>query len=214
MQLLDELRSEHALIEKVVGSLRTYARQPGPDPGDGRAFLGFFRVFSGGFHHAREEDTLFPALVSETELPSDRGPVAAFLEQHHEMAVTLGEMEPLLLSPQLPPEGQSRLVALADRYAEALWQHIDAENTVLIPESEERLSRAGHLDLPSRPMTGAEAAAEAEGRRLVAAYPPTEADAIRGEGCVICPSYGGTCQGVEKEWWNENEWDEFSDHLG
>jgi hypothetical protein len=32
---------------------------------------------------------------------------------------------------------------------------------------------------------------------------------VRGDGCVICPSYGVTCEGLEREWWNAHEWDEF-----
>jgi hypothetical protein len=31
---------------------------------------------------------------------------------------------------------------------------------------------------------------------------------------MMCPAYGPRCGGVEREWWNENEWDEFADHIG
>jgi hypothetical protein len=37
---------------------------------------------------------------------------------------------------------------------------------------------------------------------------------VRGEGCVVCPSYGDTCAGIEREWWNEWEWEELSERVG
>ena len=40
-----------------------------------------------------------------------------------------------------------------------------------------------------------------------------EPDAPRGDGCVVCPSFTRTCRGLELEWWNEWEWEEFEDHL-
>lgn len=219
MRLLDELRSEHVLIERVAGSLLTFAakraRGEAAEP-DGEAFLRFFTGYSGGYHHAREEDTLFPALVASVGLPADSGPIAAFLGQHREMEGVLSEMTPLLLATApIAPGDAARLPEMAGRYVRELWQHIDAENSVLFPESEERLRRAGVAELPSRPARADEDTARAEGERLVAAYPPSvDPGAVRGEGCVVCPSYGTTCGGVEREWWNDYEWDEFSDRLG
>jgi hypothetical protein len=36
---------------------------------------------------------------------------------------------------------------------------------------------------------------------------------MRGDGCVFCPAFTTSCRGVEHEWWNEWEWEEFEDHL-
>jgi hemerythrin-like domain-containing protein len=63
MGLLDDLRSEHAAIERMAGRLRSFAAQGAGDAGDGAAFLRFFRLYTGRFHHAGEEDVLFPALA-------------------------------------------------------------------------------------------------------------------------------------------------------
>ena len=221
MKLLDELRSEHGLIEQVAGSLETFARlraSGAAGPEDGAAFLLFFRVFSGGYHHAREEETLFRALSEQAELKPTSGPLASMVGQHHAMAATLEEAAPLLTADAAALAASGRgpaLVTLAETYARALWQHIDAENSVLLPESAERLMRAGVRELEGRGPTEAEAAARSEGERLVRLYPPADdRGAIRGEGCVVCASYGTTCNGVEAEWWNDSEWEEFSDHLG
>jgi hemerythrin-like domain-containing protein len=211
MQLIQELRREHELIEQVLGSLCSHAEQRAAgagDPADGPHFVAFFRTFAGEHHHATEEHVLFPALASRVGLPRDRGPLLALTRQHEEMAGLLDRIEA-----QLAAGGS--LVEPARAYAHALWRHIDAENSVLLPEAEARLRRAGTLELvPLDPAPGV-AEARAQGERLIAAYPPRhDATAMRGDGCVICPSFGTACDGLEREWWNDSEWEEFADHLG
>lgn len=217
MRLLDELRAEHELIDRVAGSLRTFAAARSSGEGaaaDGAAFRRFFRLWAGAWHHAREEETLFPALAAEAELSPTHGPIAAFVEQHHEMAKVLDELDPLLDREGLGADDGRRLVELATAYTRELGRHIDAENSVLLPESEVRLRQANVLELEGRAPSGEELAARDEGERLASAWPFTpDAGGVRGEGCVVCPSYGTTCRGVEAEWWNESEWEEFSDHL-
>ena len=215
MRLIEELRAEHDLIERVAGSLRTFARQRGRgegSPEDGPRFLAFFRLYAGQFHHAREEDTLFVALQRDAELPGDRGPIAALLEDHHRMAGLLDRMEPVAADPSL--EARAALEAIALEYSQQLWQHIDAENSVVLPESESRLRRHGRAELPTREMTLDEEEARALGETLLSLYPPVhEPDVPRGDGCVVCPAFTRTCRGLELEWWNEWEWEEFEDQL-
>jgi len=84
---------------------------------------------------------------------------------------------------------------------------------VLIPEAEVRLQRSGVRELETRELTDEETAMESAGRALVARYEPIEdPDMIRGEGCIMCTSYGVHCEGLEREWWNEYEWAESDDH--
>jgi len=216
MTLIDELGAEHLLIESVAGSLRTFARRLAAGEAgaeDAARFLAFFRLYAGQFHHAREEDTLFVALQEKAELPGDRGPIAAILDDHRRMEGLLARMEALLAAPK-PDDTAAAFLALALRYTEELWHHIDAENSVLLPEAASRLRRHGVADLPSRAPTEAEEAARAAGEALLAAYPPgVEPDVLRGDGCIACPAYERTCRGLEREWWNEWEWEEFEDHL-
>lgn len=215
MSLIDELRSEHVVIERTLGALRTYveARLAGLGaPADAEAFLAFFRLFAGRYHHAREEDALFPALLAHLPIRPDSGPVRSLFDQHAAMARTLEEMAPVLAA----PHGQGgRLLDLSTRYRRDLLAHIDAENSVLLPEAEARLRRAGVPALEGRPPDAAERAAREDADRLASLYPPSEdPGAIRGEGCVICPSYGLSCEGLEREWWTEQEWDDFRERDG
>lgn len=208
MQLLDDLRREHERIDAVLGSLRTWARcfAAGEAPLSNRdAFLTFFSVYAGAFHHEREEELLLPALARSAGLAADRGPIAVILEDHRVMAELLRAIattsDPVLLQ------------EAALRYSHALWQHIDVENSILFPESEDRLRRTGVRELDARAITPMEQAAAATGDALIAQYPPIEPDLTRGDGCVMCHAYGDTCRGLEREWWNEWEWEEMSEHI-
>jgi hemerythrin-like domain-containing protein len=214
VRLVDELAAEHELIERVAGGFRTYARRRAARQApqeDGVRFVEFFRTYAGQFHHAREEDVLFVALRERAELPGDRGPIAAIVEDHRRMAELLDRLALLVTADD---DHTTEVLDLALRYTEALWHHIDAETSVLFPESVLRLRRHGIAELDSRPPTTEEAAAGADGEALLASYPPTpENEVLRGDGCIACPSYERTCRGLEREWWNEWEWEEFEDHL-
>ncbi|GLH73863.1 hypothetical protein GETHLI_23650 [Geothrix limicola] len=217
MQLIEDLRAEHALIEQVLGSLRAFvtARLAAQgDPGDGPRFMAFFRRFAGDFHHEKEEQVLFRALVERAEVPAERGPVAALTGEHQRMAALLDAMEHLIGGPLADDAERQLLQALAVDYSHALWRHIDAENSVLFPEGQERLRRFHVQDLPSRPMSGEERQAREVGEALIAAYPPQHDPTVhRGDGCVACPSYGVTCDGLEREWWTDLEWEDMWDRM-
>lgn len=218
MKLIEELRAEHVVIERTLGSLKTYveARLAGRgDPADGPAFVAFFRLWAGAFHHAREEDTLFPALLAHLPIREESGPVRSLLDQHAAMARLLDGIEPLLGGPLAGPVERARLADLSGRHRRDLLAHIDAENSVLLPESESRLRLAGVKELVGREPSAEELAALAGVDRLATLYPPSaDPDDIRGDGCVICPSYGVTCEGLEREWWTDDEWEDFRERSG
>lgn len=217
MQLIDDLRAEHDLIEQVLGSLRAFvtARLAGQgDPADGARFLAFFRRYAGDFHHDKEEAVLFLALSEKAELPAERGPIAALTGEHQRMAGLVAAMAGLLGAPLATAGDREHLQALAVDYSRSLWRHIDAENSVMFPESQERLRRFHIQELPSRPMTADEQAAREAGLALVITYPPQhDAEAQRGDGCIACSSYGTTCDGLEREWWTDLEWEDMWDRM-
>lgn len=215
MKLVEQLREEHVLIEEVLGAFRGWAASDTVEARDGACFVAFFREYAGAYHHGREEDTLFAALTRHADLAPGSGPVASLLAQHAEMGETLAEIAALVEEAGADPARRPALREALGRYSRALLAHIDAENSVLLPEAADRLARAGVRELPCRPPTAEEAAARALGERLAAAWPkPEDPEAIRGEGCVICPSLGVTCEGLEREWWTEAEWETFGERQG
>ncbi len=221
MKLLETFEEEHRLIDQVIGAFRTWAdqaaaeadREGGFDPADGRRFLRFFTDFVVDYHDHREEQILFETLVTEADLPRERGPVHALVTEHAEMQQWLEEMASILAVEQPSAKDLARLQPLVVRFSQTLWLHIDAENSVLYPESARRLRQNAVRELPDdRPMTDTETAACADGAALIERYPPTEDDIlVRGEGCFMCRAYGVTCEGLEAEWWSELEWDDFFD---
>ena len=65
-----------------------------------------------------------------------------------------------------------------------------------------------------RAMTETEAAAREAGLVLISRYPPfMDPEVHRGDGCVACPSFGTTCDGLEREWWTELEWEDMWDRM-
>jgi len=217
MRLIHELEAEHELIDQVVGSFLGFATRVGCGDADlsaGAAYIRFFRLYAGDFHHAREEGVLFPALVEQVNLPADRGPIAVLTAEHRRMSAVLGQIESLLEGGLHEDGSCGRLKAFATEYGYALWHHIDAENSVLLPEAAERLRKRSVPELPTRAMTEAESDARRAGEELVRCYPPiSDRDVIRGDGCVLCSAFADTCRGLEAEWWTESEWEELDDHL-
>ena len=81
---------------------------------------------------------------------------------------------------------------------------------MLFPEIEIRLRQ----ELPAGNAPAAVRELEARAETLLARYPArSDAGVVRGDGCVVCPSYGDACAGIEREWWNEWEWEEISERV-
>ena len=199
MQLLDELGQEHRLVDEVAGSLVRFSQRAAEgdiEPSDVADFVRFFRVFVAGFHHQREEETLFPALVDRAEVPKDRGPLPAIAADHREAVLFVDALEAASRDPK-------RAAEVARRFANHLWEHVDKEESVLLPEAKERLRRNGLTLLEGREPTDEEQAAREVGEQLTERFPPLDdPDHVRGDGCVVCSAFGETCAGIETEWWN------------
>lgn len=202
LRLIEELVEEHRLVDSVAGALFRCAEASAAgvaDPQDVADFVSFFRIFLTGYHHQREEESLFPALVEQAEVPADRGPLAAIAADHEMAATLVGDIEAAEGSPE-------EVSKVARRLARHLWEHVDKENSVLLPESEHRLLRHGVTRLEGRLPSAEEEAARALGEALCERFPPTEdPEMVRGDGCVACSAFTATCHGIEMEWWNR--WD-------
>jgi hemerythrin-like domain-containing protein len=202
MQLLAELRQEHRLVDRLAGSLVRFAGEAvrgTTAAADVADFVHVLRVFVVGYHHEREEMTLFATLVERAEVPGDRGPIAVLVEEHRAGADLVDELE------RAAPEAV-RAADVATRLAHHLWEHVDKEESVLFPEAEQRLVRSAVNRLEGRRETAGEAAARELGVRLAKRFPPLDdPDIVRGDGCIACSAFAVTCGGIEKEWWST--WD-------
>ena len=199
MRLIDELRAEHLLVDRMAGSLIRFAERAATgntSAGDVADFLRFFRVFVAGYHHQREEEILFTVLVERAEIPGDRGPIPVIEADHRAAAELVDEFE-------LASASGGNAADVARRLAHHLWEHVDKEESVLLPEAINRLRRNGVNRLDGREPTADEKSARELGERLIERFPPLDdPEIIRGDGCIACSAFGNTCGGIETEWWN------------
>jgi hemerythrin-like domain-containing protein len=123
----DILREEHRVILRALDVLeaaaaRLAAGQPLPD-GWWPEIIAWLRGFADKTHHAKEESSLFPAMV-KAGVPSAGGPVGVMLEEHERGRALVRAME--------AGEPAAR-AAKATQFVALLRGHIDKENGVLFP---------------------------------------------------------------------------------
>ena len=134
------LVAEHRLILRMIGILVRNARETAEGRYKNWRFyldgVDFIREFADRFHHAKEEEILFAALV-ENGMPAKSSPVAAMLMEHEEGRGFVRRMERAAASALAGIAGQERAIsenALA--YAELLREHIAKEDDILYPLAE------------------------------------------------------------------------------
>ncbi len=131
---------EHKLILRMIGLVeRNTALMEAGKFRDWQFYLDavdFIRNFADRFHHAKEEDVLFAALVANG-MPAQNSPVAAMLMAHDQGRAFVRGMEEGARKALGGDPGQIPLIAENARgYALLLRDHIDKENTILYPLAE------------------------------------------------------------------------------
>lgn len=131
---------EHRLILRMIALLERNA----PRTADGgysnwKFYLDgvdFIRNFADRFHHAKEEDVLFEALV-KNGMPREHSPIAAMLMEHDQGRAFVKEMETAAQEALEGREDGRRIIAEnALAYAALLREHIAKEDDVLYPLAE------------------------------------------------------------------------------
>lgn len=96
----------------------------------------FIRNYADRFHHAKEEDVLFEALV-KNGMPRENSPIAAMLMEHDQGRLHVGTLEAAARSALNGEAGQVGIIAEnALAYAELLRGHIGKEDDILYPLAE------------------------------------------------------------------------------
>ena len=96
----------------------------------------FIRNYADRFHHAKEEDVLFIALV-KNGMPEKQSPIEAMQMEHDQGRAFVRAMEEAAQRALNGETGQVPLIAENARgYAELLRGHIDKEDTILYPLAE------------------------------------------------------------------------------
>lgn len=134
------LVDEHRLILRMIALLEKNAPRTAAGEYLNWQFyldgIDFIRQYADRFHHAKEEDVLFKALV-ENGMPKENSPVAAMLMEHDHGRNFVRNMEAAVREARA---GRTDVYgAIAENalgYAALLRDHIGKEDTILYPLSE------------------------------------------------------------------------------
>lgn len=134
------LVSEHRLILRMITLLERNAPRTAAGTYCNWQFyldgVDFIRTYADRFHHAKEEDVLFEALVTNG-MPREHSPVAAMLMEHDQGRAFVKTMETGARAALEGHEGMERIIAdNALAYAALLREHIAKEDEILYPLAE------------------------------------------------------------------------------
>ena len=103
--------------DSSCGCWRSSSRRRNSPPGDHMTTFRFYldavdfiRNYADRFHHAKEEDVLFVALV-ENGMPREHSPVAAMLMEHDQGRAFVKAMEEATLAALAGKRGQEKIIA-------------------------------------------------------------------------------------------------------
>ena len=171
------LKEEHQLILRMLALLeRNAALTEQGSFNDYQFYLDgvdFIRNFADHFHHAKEEEILFEALI-ENGMPRANSPVAAMLMEHDlGRAFVRGMEEAAGRALAGEADQDAAIVSNARGYLELLREHISKENDILYPLAERVLpdgKRAAIVEGYQRAEQKAALGLEAHYRAVVEGY--------------------------------------------
>jgi len=140
------LVNEHRLILRMIALLEKNAPRTAAGEYDNWGFyldgVDFIRNYADRFHHAKEEDVLFKALV-DNGMPKDNSPVAAMLMEHDQGRNFVRLMEAAALKAAANNTEINQTIAEnALGYAALLREHVSKEDDILYPLAERVLPEA------------------------------------------------------------------------
>jgi len=140
---IEILRREHRVIERALRTLDGICvkLQRGTEVPTETLLqlIDFIRTYADGFHHAKEEAHLFPAL-EENGIPLGGGVIGMMLEEHEAGRAFIAELTDAAQGYRVDdPRTVRRFVLGAWRYMELLSMHIHKEENVLFVIADEVL---------------------------------------------------------------------------
>ncbi|MDQ7827089.1 MAG: hemerythrin domain-containing protein [Candidatus Eremiobacteraeota bacterium] len=144
MKATEDLKNEHKgvmlmlrILEKICVS---HEAEKTIDKDHMEKILEFFTVFVDTCHHGKEEEFLFPALVS-AGIPKEGGPLEVMLAEHDQGRSFVKAMKQSLASYQAGNATAAViLVTNARSYIQLLTQHIHKEENVVFEMADKLLS--------------------------------------------------------------------------
>jgi len=149
------LMKEHRLIERALDAMDGWVMTLNPgsesdDKAELARFVTFIRGFGDAYHHSKEEDILFVAMVENgfprqagpiaMMLPRQAGPIAMMLHEHDLGRSLVSVLDGLAQQATTwSKEDHGTLARTARELSTLLRQHIQKEDQVLYPMADARL---------------------------------------------------------------------------
>lgn len=148
MKATDELKAEHRVIERVIGSLETMAGRLAAGQAVRPQFFleaaDFIKNFADGCHHQKEEGVLFK-MLAEHGMPEEDGPLAVMLDEHEQgREFTQGMRQAAERLAAGDPAAGGTVAENAQGYAALLRQHIQKEDNILFVMAERVIPPQAH----------------------------------------------------------------------
>jgi hemerythrin-like domain-containing protein len=148
------LMDEHRNIERVLDCLErmtVLADTSGHlDGASAREALVFFRGYADRYHHAKEEDLLFP-MMEKKGFPRDAGPLGVMRDEHETGRAHIRAMDAAIDAAETGDTGAMQSFAHHARaYVLLLRVHIQTEDHCLFPMVDESLSANDQQELTAQ----------------------------------------------------------------
>lgn len=125
------LENDHMHILRLIGVMERITVSGNPNIEHLETIVKVIREFADGFHHAKEEQLLFPLMVKKG-FSNETGPVAVMLHEHVQgRNFVKGMAENISLFKQGERIALSAIYSNILGYADLLKNHISKENNVL-----------------------------------------------------------------------------------
>ena len=144
MEAIEMLMEEHRLIERALDAMEAWVTTLGSgSESDYKAelarFVSFIREFGDAYHHSKEEDILFVAMVDHG-FPREAGPIAVMLHEHDLGRSLVSTLDGLAQQTTTWSEEDRRTLAhTVGEFSALLRQHIQKEDQILYPMASTRL---------------------------------------------------------------------------
>jgi len=145
MKAVEELIKEHKTLRVMLGIMGRICGDIGAGKGfddlDVENIIEFLRVYVDRCHHGKEENCLFPALLS-AGIPHENGPVGQMLREHATGRGFIREIQIGLENHRHGIAGSDSIVASGmNNYIKLLQSHMQKEEKILFPMAEKLLSK-------------------------------------------------------------------------
>jgi hemerythrin-like domain-containing protein len=152
VEAIDMLMNEHRLIERALDAMEGWITTLGPgsdsdDKAELARFVSFIRGFADAYHHGKEEDILFVAMV-EHGFPREVGPIPVMLHEHDLGRSLVGVLDGLAQqSTTWSQQDRGTLAQTVREFSTLLRRHIQKEDQVLYPMADVRLPESAKEEI-------------------------------------------------------------------